>query len=37
MKNLKISKQLILLVVGLMIAFAIATTLQVRSSVNAIY
>ena len=37
MKNLKISKQLILLVIGLMVAFAIATTLQVRSSVNAIY
>ncbi|TBZ27310.1 methyl-accepting chemotaxis protein, partial [Rhizobium leguminosarum] len=37
MKNLKISKQLILLVVGLMIAFAIATSLQIRSSVDAIY
>ncbi|CAN7188531.1 methyl-accepting chemotaxis protein [Rhizobium sp. LjRoot258] len=37
MKNLKISKQLILLVVGLMVAFAIGTTIQVRSSVNAIY
>ncbi len=37
MKKLKISKQLILLVTGLMVAFAIATTLQVRSSVNAIY
>ncbi|MBB5667913.1 methyl-accepting chemotaxis protein [Rhizobium leguminosarum] len=37
MKNLKISKQLILLVVGLMIAFAVATSLQIRSSVDAIY
>ncbi|TCM80808.1 methyl-accepting chemotaxis protein [Rhizobium sp. BK068] len=37
MKNLKISRQLILLVVGLMVAFAIGTTIQVRSSVNAIY
>ncbi|RUM26129.1 HAMP domain-containing protein [Rhizobium vallis] len=37
MKNLKISKQLILLVIGLMVAFAIATSLQIRSSVNAIY
>ncbi|CAK06446.1 chemotaxis protein [Rhizobium leguminosarum] len=37
MKKLKISKQLILLVVGLMIAFAIATSLQIRSSVDAIY
>ncbi|MEZ2129363.1 MULTISPECIES: methyl-accepting chemotaxis protein [unclassified Sinorhizobium] len=37
MKNLKISKQLILLVIGLMVAFAIATFLQVRSSVDAIY
>lgn len=36
-ENLKISKQLILLVVGLMIAFAIATSLQIRSSVDAIY
>ncbi|UWU14902.1 methyl-accepting chemotaxis protein [Rhizobium sullae] len=37
MKNLKISKQLILLVTGLMIAFAIATSLQLKSSADGIY
>ena len=37
MKNLKISSQLIVLVTGLMIAFAAATYLQIRSSVDSIY
>jgi methyl-accepting chemotaxis protein len=37
MKNLKISTQLILLVTGLMIAFAIATSLQLKSSADGIY
>ena len=37
MRNLKISKQLIFLVIGLMIAFGAATYLQIRSSANAIY
>jgi methyl-accepting chemotaxis protein len=37
MKNLPISRQLILLVVALMAAFAATTYFQIRSSVNAIY
>ncbi|TCR91324.1 methyl-accepting chemotaxis protein [Rhizobium sp. BK376] len=37
MKNFKISNQLILLVTGLMIAFGVATYLQIRSSANSIY
>ncbi|MEF0864998.1 cache domain-containing protein, partial [Rhizobium sp. BR 318] len=37
MKNLKISSQLILLVTGLMVAFAAATYLQIRSSADSIY
>jgi methyl-accepting chemotaxis protein len=37
MKNMPISRQLILLVVALMAAFAVATYFQIRSSVNAIY
>ncbi|NTF31031.1 methyl-accepting chemotaxis protein [Rhizobium skierniewicense] len=37
MKNLPISRQLILLVVALMAAFALTTYFQIKSSVNAIY
>ncbi|AYG62716.1 methyl-accepting chemotaxis protein [Rhizobium jaguaris] len=37
MKNLKISSQLILLVTGLMVAFAAATYLQIRSSTDSLY
>ncbi|WP_421361645.1 methyl-accepting chemotaxis protein [Agrobacterium rosae] len=37
MKNLPISRQLILLVVALMAAFALATYFQIKSSVDAIY
>ena len=37
MKNLRISFQLILLIGGLMAAFAAATYLQVRSSTETIY
>jgi methyl-accepting chemotaxis protein len=37
MKNLKISHQLVLLVLTLMIAFAIGTYFQLRTSTNAIY
>ena len=37
MRNLKISRQLILLVAGLIAAFAIATTFQIRASINAVY
>ncbi len=37
MKNLRISRQLFLLVAGLMVAFCAASYLQIRSSTNAIY
>ncbi|PZM16313.1 cache domain-containing protein, partial [Rhizobium tubonense] len=37
MKNLKISTQLIMLVTGLMVAFSIATFLQIRSAADSIY
>ncbi len=37
MKNLPISRQLILLVITLMAAFTLATYFQIKSSVNAIY
>ena len=37
MKNLKISTQLIMLVTGLMVAFGIATYLQIRSAADSIY
>src|SRR5262249_37882877 len=37
MKNLRISKQLILLVTGLMVAFGIMTYLQIRSAADSIY
>ena len=37
MRNLKISRQLILLVAGLIAAFAVATAFEIRASVNAIY
>ncbi|MCM2294561.1 methyl-accepting chemotaxis protein, partial [Allorhizobium sp. BGMRC 0089] len=37
MKNLKISRQLLLLVSGLMIAFGVATFFQIRSSAETIY
>ncbi len=37
MKNLPISRQLILLVIALMAAFTLATYFQIKSSVNAIY
>ncbi|WP_160004939.1 methyl-accepting chemotaxis protein [Rhizobium sp. 18055] len=37
MKNLKISRQLFLLVAGLMVAFCVASYLQIRSSADAIY
>ncbi|WP_018898642.1 methyl-accepting chemotaxis protein [Rhizobium sp. 2MFCol3.1] len=37
MKNLRISRQLFLLVAGLMVAFCVASYLQIRSSTNAIY
>jgi methyl-accepting chemotaxis protein len=37
MKNLKISRQLSLLVAGLMVAFCIASYLQISASINAIY
>ncbi|WHA40677.1 methyl-accepting chemotaxis protein [Agrobacterium larrymoorei] len=37
MKNLPISRQLIMLVIALMAAFTVATYFQIKSSVNAIY
>ncbi len=37
MKNLRISRQLFLLVAGLMVAFCVASYLQIRASIDAIY
>ncbi len=37
MKNLPISRQLVMLVIALMAAFTVATYFQIKSSVNAIY